>query len=63
MSNKLQMANKVCPRCGTPFVCHHENPSICQCAGIPLSDNARAFLRTHYPDCLCRNCLLELNAK
>ncbi len=51
---------KVCPRCGAHFVCYHENPAICQCAGINLNENARAFLRTHYTDCLCRACLLEV---
>lgn len=52
---------KVCPRCGAPFVCHHEQPAICQCAGIALTENARAYLRTHYSDCLCRKCLLEVS--
>ena len=53
--------NKKCPRCGAPFVCHHENPAICQCAGISLNENARAYLRTHYNDCLCRACLIEID--
>ena len=53
--------NKTCPRCGAPFVCHHENPAICQCAGICLSDTARAYLRTHYSDCLCRKCLMGIS--
>jgi ribosomal protein S27AE len=55
--------NKVCPRCGAPFVCQHENPAICQCAGIILNENARAYLRTHYKDCLCSKCLLEVQAE
>lgn len=60
MAKDLTAKNKVCPRCGAPFVCHHENPAICQCAGIILTENARAYLRTHYRDCLCRKCLEEI---
>jgi len=55
-----QGIKKACPRCGAPFICHHENPAICQCAGIELNEKARAYLRTHYSDCLCRACLLEV---
>ena len=48
---------KVCPRCGALFVCTHNQ--YCQCIGIHLNENARAYLRTHYPDqCLCRDCLI-----
>lgn len=50
---------KVCPRCGAPFVCTHDQ--FCQCAGIPLNEKARAYMRTHYSDCLCRQCLIELS--
>ena len=50
---------KVCPRCGAPFVCTHNE--VCQCVGIDLTENARAYLRTHYRDCLCRKCLLEIS--
>ena len=49
---------KVCPRCGAPFVCRHD--ALCQCVGIELNEKARTFLRTHYSDCLCRACLLEV---
>ncbi|MBQ7698317.1 MAG: cysteine-rich CWC family protein [Paludibacteraceae bacterium] len=50
---------KVCPRCGAPFVCTHD--ALCQCVGIELNEKARAYLRTHYSDCLCRKCLEEVN--
>lgn len=52
---------KVCPRCGAPFVCTHD--ALCQCVGIELKENARAYLRTHYSDCLCRACLIEVSRK
>ena len=60
MVNDQTVNKKVCPRCGALFVCRHDKPEICQCAGIHLNDNARAYLRTHYKDCLCRDCLLEI---
>ncbi|MBR5678868.1 MAG: cysteine-rich CWC family protein [Paludibacteraceae bacterium] len=51
--------NKTCPRCGASFVCTHDE--FCQCVGITLNENARAYLRTHYKDCLCRQCLEAIN--
>ena len=51
---------KVCPRCGASFVCTHD--AFCQCVGITLNENARAYLRTHYKDCLCRKCLDEVRS-
>ena len=53
-----QSLNKVCPRCGAPFVCTHD--AHCQCVGIVLNEKARTYLRTHYNDCLCRECLKEI---
>ena len=62
--------NKVCPRCGAHFVCTHDAlcqcvgitlTELCQCVGISLTENARAYMRTHYTDCLCRECLLQLS--
>ena len=49
---------KLCPRCGAEFVCTHD--AFCQCVGVTLNENARAYLRTHYTDCLCRKCLEEI---
>ena len=46
---------KRCPRCGAAFVCTHD--ALCQCVGVSLNERARAYLRTHYKDCLCRECL------
>jgi len=51
---------KYCPRCGKRFECKAGSITACQCYGIPLSDEERAFIENRYSDCLCRNCLLEL---
>ncbi|MBP5290651.1 MAG: cysteine-rich CWC family protein [Paludibacteraceae bacterium] len=63
--NEYTGTPKTCPRCGQPFVCMHDTPAVCQCAGIKLSAQARTYLRTHYTDCLCARCLrvLEQNLK
>ena len=56
------MEHKSCPRCGAAFICQHENPAKCQCAGVELSPATRAHLAAQYPNqCLCRKCLLELS--
>ena len=56
------MEHKFCPRCGAAFICQHENPAKCQCAGVELSPAARAHLAAQYPNqCLCRKCLLEFS--
>ena len=56
------MEHKSCPRCGAAFICQHENPAKCQCAGVELSPAIRAHLAAQYPNqCLCRKCLLELS--
>ena len=55
------MVNKSCPHCGAAFICQHENPAVCQCAGVQLSHSTRATIAEQYPNqCLCRKCLLEL---
>ncbi len=53
--------HKLCPRCGAEFICTHD--AFCQCVGITLNEKARAYLRTHYSDCLCRKCLLEISSQ
>ena len=55
------MKYKTCPHCGLQFLCQPENPAQCQCAGIYLSNTARAFIAENYPNrCLCAKCLREL---
>ncbi|HEY6901203.1 MAG TPA: cysteine-rich CWC family protein [Puia sp.] len=51
---------KSCGRCQSSFECKVGNISQCQCNGISLTDEERTYLSTHYSDCLCRNCLLEI---
>lgn len=54
---------KKCPRCGDPFECKPGNITQCQCAGIVLSQELRAYMEQRYSDCLCRKCLEQLGAE
>lgn len=51
---------KTCPRCQQSFECKVGDVLHCQCYGISFSETAKAYIADRYPDCLCRNCLLEL---
>ncbi|MGM9805248.1 MAG: cysteine-rich CWC family protein [Candidatus Aphodosoma sp.] len=55
------MKNKTCPRCGKEFVCNHNDIANCQCASVHLSAEAHKYIATHYTDCLCADCLDEIN--
>ena len=50
-------ASKNCPRCNKPFECKAGNISQCQCFGITVKPELKAFLEQRYNDCLCRDCL------
>lgn len=52
--------SKQCPRCHSPFECKVGNISQCQCSGISLSDEEKRQIALNYTDCLCRNCLIEI---
>ena len=54
---------KKCPRCNTPFECRVGDITHCQCYGITLTDEEKSFIEERYPDCLCRNCLVELKQR
>lgn len=54
---------KKCPRCQAPFECKVGDISQCQCYGVPLNVEQRKFLEERYGECLCRQCLLELQQR
>jgi hypothetical protein len=54
---------KPCPRCQQRFECKTGDVVHCQCYGIMLTTEERAFIEERYNDCLCRNCLLELKQR
>jgi len=51
---------KNCPRCNAVFECKVGAIAECQCYGIQLSDEEKAFVESKYKDCLCRNCLDQI---
>lgn len=51
---------KTCPRCRKPFACKPGNITECQCFGIRLTIEQRAYIDQRYRDCLCRDCLAAL---
>ena len=58
--NNQQMI-KTCPRCGKTFECVHSID--CWCVKVKLTDATKAYLKDHYSDCLCKDCLEEINGK
>lgn len=51
---------KKCPRCGGTFECKVGDILKCQCYDIVLSDAEASFIKSDYQDCLCLNCLQQL---
>jgi hypothetical protein len=54
---------KHCPRCNSAFECKAGSIMQCQCATIQLSVEESAFIQAKYEDCLCINCLQQLQKK
>jgi len=54
---------KICPRCKRPFECKVGDISHCQCSGFVLTGEGMAFIEERYNDCLCANCLKDLQNK
>jgi hypothetical protein len=53
--------NKICARCKKEFRCDAENVAACACSAVSLSNETKSFLANTYYDCLCNDCLMELN--
>jgi hypothetical protein len=56
-----QHETKNCPRCKQAFECKPGNIAQCQCYGVTLFDEQRAYIERRYNDCLCRDCLQYLS--
>lgn len=51
---------KYCPRCRAAFECKPGNITQCQCYGIVIGPELKAYMEQRYSDCLCSNCLQHL---
>lgn len=57
------MISKICSRCQSSFECRFDDIQNCQCNTVSPSTPTRQFLsKTHF-DCLCKNCLAELDTQ
>jgi hypothetical protein len=54
---------KYCERCSAEFVCNAGDVLDCQCSSIQISEQTQQFLLEKNYDCLCINCLVQLNNK
>jgi len=55
--------SKSCPRCQSTFECKVGTILECQCSDVFLSENEREYVNTRFDDCLCVNCLMEMQAE
>lgn len=54
---------KYCGRCNAQFDCRQEDITSCQCSTLSVSETTIDFLSGTSYDCLCANCLTELENK
>ena len=55
--------NKSCLRCKKQFECKSGNITQCQCYGIELTIEQRAYIEQRYNECLCKDCLQYLQVE
>lgn len=51
---------KHCPRCNKVFICRNDDVMQCDCLRVPLGPEDFHYIGHRYSDCLCVDCLLEL---
>jgi hypothetical protein len=54
------MGEKTCPRCKKYFECNTHDIQNCFCNKVTLSKDLKYFLSKTSYNCLCKNCLQEL---
>jgi hypothetical protein len=59
--NNMGARIKICPRCKKEFTCNAENISSCACSQVQVSNETKSFLTKTFFNCLCNNCLLDMN--
>jgi hypothetical protein len=47
--------NKKCEYCGKEFTCSHNE--TCWCINFDVSKELAEYLKVHFMDCLCEDCL------
>lgn len=59
---QLQGIVKSCGRCSTKINCMANNELPCECSKLSLSTETMEFLKKTSYDCLCNQCLKELDS-
>lgn len=54
--------SKICESCGEGFLCGAETKS-CWCFDLKLTDQNREELKSKFKNCLCKNCLENVESK
>jgi hypothetical protein len=57
----IQNNSSRCPRCSAAFICNQADITLCQCFPVELSEQTRAFLAKTSFNCLCKDCLTEMD--
>ena len=52
---------KTCPYCHCEFECRNDNILECDCVHVILSKEALNYISSRFADCLCVDCLREIN--
>jgi hypothetical protein len=60
-TNNMEGKQKICPRCKKEFLCQEADIKACQCSQVALSNETKSFLLNTFYQCLCRDCLMEIN--
>ncbi len=55
------MSEKICSRCDQQLECKVEDIANCACTKIQLADQTKQFLKQTYYDCLCNDCLTNID--
>ncbi|MBF0576060.1 cysteine-rich CWC family protein [Dysgonomonas sp. GY617] len=53
--------DKICPCCSINFTCRVDKIELCNCSRINLAEGVRQYIKTTYGNCLCFDCLKDLN--
>lgn len=58
---QTQSLEKYCTRCSCKFNCNAIDIQNCQCSTVTISGQTQDFLKETRYDCLCSNCLQEID--
>ena len=54
---------KTCPNCKQKFDCKADDIENCLCNSIQLNNDAVGLIKNQFEDCLCVECLKEIENK